>query len=201
MSDDRLFLACAPDAASRLAIRRACDEALAELPGRRVPPSAWHWTLRFLGETSPAARRALEAEIDALPLPPAFPARLGGLGAFPRASRGAVLWLGLAEGDRSMATLAALLDEAAAAAGLGRDPRRFHAHLTLARLRPPADLRPWIRALPALDRPLRVDGFALYRSELRPEGARYQALRRWRLPGARRGTHEDDGRAARTDRG
>lgn len=181
MSGDRLFLACAPDTTSRRAIRAACDEALGEMPGRLVAPSAWHWTLRFLGETSPEARRALEAEIDVLPLPPAFAARLGGLGAFPRASRGAVLWLGLEEGARAMADLAALLDEAAAAAGLGRETRRFHAHLTLARLRAPADLRPWIRALPALDRPLRIDGFALYRSELRPEGARYQALRRWRL--------------------
>lgn len=109
------------------------------IPGRPVPPPNWHITLRFIGPVDEVAYERWLAAMDTTVIPAPFAVTVRGFGAFPRAARATVLWAGV-ESDE-LARLAAAVDDAADAAGLGREERPFHPHLTLARVRPPADVR------------------------------------------------------------
>lgn len=108
------------------------------LPGRPVPPPNWHVTLRFAGQVDAVTYERWLAALDEALLPEPFTATVAGFGAFPKARRATVLWLGVR--GEGLAELAASVDEAAAQAGLGNEERPFRGHLTLARLRPPADV-------------------------------------------------------------
>lgn len=122
----------------------ALDDRLGDLslPGRPVPPPNWHVTLRFIGKVEGVAYQRWLGEMDTAPLPAPFRVTLSGLGAFPRPARATVLWVGV-EGE-PLGDLATVVDEAAGGAGLGHEERPFRPHMTISRVRPPADVRPWI---------------------------------------------------------
>src|SRR6476620_2499895 len=77
------------------------------MPGRPVPPANWHLTLRFLGDTDAARHRVLVDELRAVDAGAAFDLSLAGLGAFPRATRATVLWIGVGDGAAELRALAA----------------------------------------------------------------------------------------------
>ncbi len=156
---------------------------------RPVPVGNFHLTLRFAGEVErPVLERlcaALDAALDRAETPAPFNMRWGGLGAFPKPSRATTAWLGVARGRDGLARLATAAEEAARSAGLPPEERPFHPHLTLARFRPPVDLRPagaGGRDDPAgsssarLGVKIAVTEVALYRSFLGGKPARYQRL-------------------------
>jgi RNA 2',3'-cyclic 3'-phosphodiesterase len=117
---------------------------------RWTGPPAWHLTLAFLGEVSEDTAAALAPRLERaahrhLSLSLCF----AGSGAFPAAGRARVLWTGI-HGDR--AALTALARSVAAGARRAGAPppdegRRFRPHVTLARSREPANVRPLVRAL------------------------------------------------------
>jgi 2'-5' RNA ligase len=143
---------------------------------RWLPDNRWHVTLTFLGEVDEAtvprlragldraARRAARAEL-----------RLEGAGRFGQG----VLWVGVA-GDR--APLTELATRTAAAmrhTGIQVEDRRFHPHLTVARGRPGADLRPWVKALASYaGPPWPMDRVSLVWSKLGPRPT-YTELESW----------------------
>jgi 2'-5' RNA ligase len=92
----------------------------------------WHLTLQFLGpvddvdELTDALRWGLHG------LPPVTLA-LGGAGAFPSASRAAVVWIGLDEGEPELARLADAVQRATEPLGYEPEQRDFSPHLTIAR--------------------------------------------------------------------
>lgn len=133
----RVFAAVVPPPEVRAALVQRLDPL--EIPGRPVPPGNWHLTLRFIGEVEATGYERWLAELDESAWVPPFRVRLGGLDAFPRRAKATVLWVG-AHSD-SLAGLAATVDEAAANAGLGNEERPFRPHLTISRVRPPADVR------------------------------------------------------------
>jgi 2'-5' RNA ligase len=142
------------------------------VPGRRATRDQWHVTLQFLGN---------RAEIDAvgsalanLEVAP-FDVRVGGAGAFPRSSRGTVLWLGVAAGADALATLADAVMRRTEPLGHERETRPYHPHVTLARCRTPTDLRDTVAALG--DGPVgpawRVDAVTVFESRTQRDGAQY----------------------------
>ncbi len=172
---ERLFLAVALDEE----VRRGLDAGLEEirpLPGKPVPPENWHITLRFLGATDEVARDRILAELDQTELPAPFRISFADLGAFPRPGRATVLWLGVDQGSDELATLAAACEEAAQAAGLDAEDRPFHAHLTLARIRPWQDVTPVVEGAGTIARTQTVDRITLYRSLLGGGPARYEIV-------------------------
>ncbi len=173
----RLFLAVFPPAE----VQRAAFGIIASLrrPGDGV---SWvklenlHYTLRFLGEVGEdGARRATEAAAEAAGGSPAFPAVLGGLGAFPSSRRARVIWLGMSEGGEALVTLARDLERALAKRGFAPEGRAFSAHLTLGRVRVPGP--DWTAtlagaAVEALPR-FTVDRLCVVQSQLNPRGSIY----------------------------
>ena len=58
-----------------------------------------------------------------------------------------MLWLGVSEGQELLAQLAPAVGALLEPAGYPPEPRPYHGHLTLARLRTPTDLRPVVAAV------------------------------------------------------
>lgn len=168
------------------AVKGVLREGLGRLR-RDLPPARWvrvdgmHLTLKFLGEQDATVPDALAAAVE-----PAFSALapvevgLGGGGFFPSARRARVAWVGgQAPG---LDAWARAIEAAAEGLGIAREARPFAVHLTLARLE-----RPWgERAVETFQRhvsrwslPLFVAREAVvFRSELKPSGAEYAAVRR-----------------------
>jgi len=151
------------------------------MPGRAVPPANWHLTLRFLGATDAARHRRVAEELGHIDPPPPFDLTVAGLGAFPRAGRAKVLWIGVGGGADELRALAASAEAAAVRAGFAPEPKPFSPHLTLSRLDPPADLRATIERAPAFTGRMRVDAFVLFRSHLGGGPPRYEQLLRFPL--------------------
>ena len=120
-----------------------------DLPGRAVPPEKFHVTLRFVGPADRVGQERIMEALDTADLGPSFPYRIGVLGAFPRPRKATVAWAGLEDDEGRLPVLASVVDEAVASAGFDHEERPFRPHLTLARIRPPRDIRAVVAAPPA----------------------------------------------------
>ncbi|HEX7480219.1 MAG TPA: RNA 2',3'-cyclic phosphodiesterase [Polyangiales bacterium] len=176
----RLFWAVVPP----VEVRHAVAHALAHAPAtvlprglRMVGQDNLHFTLHFLGAVKPETLPALEAagQVAAAAVS-AFELRVGGRGAFPRAERAKVVWLGVEHGAGPLCALAQQITDADVALGFPREPRAFMPHLTLARLKEPAPVRELLHALQVPELCFHVDALSLMRSHFRSEGARYEQL-------------------------
>jgi 2'-5' RNA ligase len=141
-------------------------------------------TVKFMGRTWPRLVEWVgEAVAEAAARVRPFRVSVDGLGVFPGPSRARVLWAGLRDPDGGLTALASALDEALARE-FAPEKRRFTPHLTVARFDPPVTMGDDIEELRATRieaPPVRVGSLVLYRSHLSPRGARYEALRRFRL--------------------
>ncbi len=88
-------------------------------------------------------------------------------------------------GTEPLAKVAAWIDEKAEAAGFVRESRPYSPHLTLGRFGESARRVPALPALPAglAGAVIPVDRFILFRSILRPQGARHEPLAEFPLLG------------------
>jgi 2'-5' RNA ligase len=166
----RAFVAVSlPDAVLDAIAARTANVAM---PGRPTTRDQWHVTLQFLGNRADVD--AVAAALTALDVEGGT-ARLGGAGAFPRPARASVLWVGFVEGAALMQRLADAVMECTEPLGYERETRPYRPHLTLARCRTPADVRPVTAALG--DAPFgpawTIDSLAVYESKTRRDGAQY----------------------------
>jgi 2'-5' RNA ligase len=181
----RLFVALAPDAATRArlagaagALRAALGPAARDL--RFAGPASLHLTLRFLGEVgegrlAAVGRAVRRAASGATPL--ALEVR--GAGALPDPRRPRAVYLGV-EGDLAgLGALAAGLEAALAAAGFPPEPRPWHPHLTVARprgRRRPAGLAEGLAGAAPPAVPWTAREITLFESHLGAGGARHEPL-------------------------
>jgi 2'-5' RNA ligase len=166
----RAFVAVSlPDAVLDAVEERAARVAV---PGRLTTRDQWHLTLQFLGNRADVnAVAAALADLDEA----GGTLRLGGAGAFPRAARGTVLWLGVADGVPVLERLAGAVARLMEPLGHERETRPYRPHVTLARCRAPSDLREAIAALgdEPVGPPWRADAVTVYESSTRRDGAQY----------------------------
>lgn len=154
---------------------------------RAARSEAIHLTVQFLGaveRTRLAELHRALADVAAHGSP--FAAELVGLGAFPRVDAAQVVWVGVRPAE-SVVRLAARVAGALAVLGFARDPRPFHPHVTIGRLKGRGRHRALGDALrSAGDEALGgfgVTAMTLFESFLEPDGARYVALARCALGG------------------
>src|ERR1700741_2033006 len=177
----RLFVGGALTEGGRSELSRYADTTFGgRMPGRAVPPRNWHLTLRFLGATGDDQRARM---IDGLRRIQAdgFDLSFGGLGAFPRAARATVLWVGIDRGADAMKAVAAQVEQVARRAGFPSEEKPFSPHLTLSRINPPEDVRREVAAAKPFGGSMRVDAFSLFRSHLGGGPARYEEVERFEL--------------------
>ncbi len=151
-----------------------------------VSREAMHLTLKFLGEVDPAKAAGIkDALVAACSGRASFPLACRGTGVFPPGSRSPrVLWVGIAAGPE-LGLLQEDIEAACNRLGFERESRPFQPHLTLGRVKGPADLG---RVLAELERS-REEGFGempvrsviFFESRLKPSGAEYAVLEEFPL--------------------
>ena len=140
-----------------------------------------HLTLKFFGNVP-------EDEIDALALAARQVAARGGplqlqvtgAGAFPSPRAPRVVWLGLGGDVLPLTRLFYRLEKAFAALGYLPEGRAFNPHLTLGRVKSPANrdrLAKLLAKMPPVDwPPFTVKELILFQSVLSPQGSKYTPL-------------------------
>ena len=144
-----------------------------------------HLTLKFFGDVEEARIPNLSRAIErAASLARSFELILRGTGAFPPAGMPRVLWLGVVDTSGGLAELQHHTEDECEDVGFARERKRFHPHLTIARLRSPEGAR----ALAALHKSMEfespaftVNEIVLMRSEQAPHGSRYTPLEKIRM--------------------
>ncbi|MBA2503152.1 MAG: RNA 2',3'-cyclic phosphodiesterase [Pyrinomonadaceae bacterium] len=146
-----------------------------------------HVTLKFLGETQAARieNLASAARHVAGEFAP-FELSVLGAGAFPPRGAARVLWLGIEDASGRLARLQRRLEGELTNESFAPDERRFHPHLTLARLQraSPSDAKRLASAHAEAEfanAPFTVNNFVLMQSELGAKGSRYSVLERFKL--------------------
>jgi len=178
------FAVPAPTAVIQEALRAqrelAGDPVLKKL--RWVRREQMHVTLRFIGEVAPEALADWQALTrSTAALVPSGNARLGLVDAFPSKKRSRVIVAHIDDLDGTLQALEKELSAGAVALGLARERRAFAPHLTLGRLRSPCNLQASLDAWRLEPIVFSIRELCLYRSELRPEGARHHIEERARL--------------------
>ncbi len=144
-----------------------------------------HLTLKFLGDIPVASIEQLSAAaaIVASKVAP-FEIVVQGCGAFPPRGQPRVLWIGIDDPSSKLSELKRALEDECASAGFAREPRVFHPHLTIARIRQPQGSRQLAARHKEIGfnrEALNVAELAVIRSELRSEGSRHTVISRHEL--------------------
>lgn len=177
----RLFVAVDFPQETRHRLASILGSQLNAIPGAVVAPENWHITLRFVGSASAAEEDRLVYELSRIPRVEPFAIRLGGFGAFPRAKKASVLWLGVGRGADQLVDLAASVEAGVQAAGFPPEDRPFRPHMTVSRFRPSTDLRALVTDGFDAGVQLPVDAVTLFASILGPGGARYEVVDQFEL--------------------
>jgi 2'-5' RNA ligase len=183
MARIRTFIAVEIPDAIRIQARRLIAK-LGSSPTsvRWVDVNNIHLTLKFLGdvedvEIAGVCQAIASAVRDLEP----FQLDCRGVGAFPDLDRPRTVWIGTQGGDDEMGVLHEAIEKALTPLGFPKEPRRFHPHLTIGRVRRPGqDWKPLSQALRAQADlnlgPLPVDEVVVFSSQLNPSGPEYAAL-------------------------
>jgi 2'-5' RNA ligase len=147
-----------------------------QAPGVRwVRPDLMHLTLAFLGEVEPSFIEAAKPELArAAAAGHSFNSRLSGVGAFPNPRRARVVWLGMEPRD-DLVALQRETVKALVRVGFVPEARPFSPHLTIGRLREPADVSALTDVRFESER-FDINRLMFFRSVLRPEGPAYTEL-------------------------
>jgi 2'-5' RNA ligase len=147
-----------------------------------VQPHNIHVTLKFLGEIDEQKLEEITAILqDTVKEEACFTASLSCLGAFPRMTSPRVIWVGIDKGKDELTRIAKELEEKISRMGLPPEDRPFASHVTLGRVRSPANVHRLVKTLagmtgqPAQEFP--VTKITLFKSTLTPTGPVYEALK------------------------
>jgi 2'-5' RNA ligase len=161
--------------------------AAAQELARALPPSAglrWsrkvenlHITVKFLGPVDEARLAALGSELaQALAPVPRFRLELRRIGAFPAARKASVVWAGVDDVQRGLATVAEVVEGVGERLGFVREQRTFTGHVTVGRSkgRDGVDARAALEAFAGRDfGGTTVEEVHVYESRLGGEGSTY----------------------------
>lgn len=173
MAVHRLFVAIRPPAPIRA---RLCA-AMGGISGARwQTDDQLHLTLRFIGEVDRHLADDVHAALGSVHHP-RFALALNGIGHFDRRGRPEAVWAGVAPHE-PLQRLHNKVDQALARIGIAPEQRAYLPHITLARLKrgsgPVGNLLEQSGGLTSA--PFEVDRFALFESNLTPDGAVYSTV-------------------------
>ena len=184
----RVFCAIELPEATRVRLMEHIANLRTQLPEARASwsrESNIHLTLKFIGEMSRGLISKFESAISKAVADSArFPLLLSGNGVFPNRRDPRVIWIGITDPFRALARLQSRLETESEKEGFPKEKRRFHPHLTLARLRHHEGARELAQAHEALTFPAEeivVNDLVLIRSELSSSGSTYTTISRHAL--------------------
>ena len=194
-STTRTFIAVAVPEAQGQKLTRLQTLLAPDLPGVRwSETSPFHMTLAFLGDVADTdLNDVCRAVASAAEAAEPFDLRLEGLGAFPHPARPRVVWVGATgPGLVPLETLQKEIANAVRGVGHPPDDDRFHAHVTLGRLKPGRGPSPDMNPLVKHYRTWSAGSFhvaeaVVFASTLTPDGPIYAPLGRAPLRGGKPG--------------
>lgn len=145
-----------------------------------IPGTHWqtdgqlHLTLRFIGEVDGALGNDIVTALGAIDAP-SFDVEITGVGIFGSLKRSHTLWAGI-RADAALDHLQEKVESALVRTGLKPETRKFHPHITIARLNNPARhrLQDFLQAHDGLAvPPFPVDHFTLFSSFVTHKGSIY----------------------------
>lgn len=140
-----------------------------------------HLTLKFFGEVEPARIEnglTLAIERAAQSIAP-FDLAVEDTGVFPSRGLPKILWLGITDASHALAHLQQQLETECAHENFPREARRFHPHLTIARMRTPVGARELAEAHTKMQfeaATFNISKIVLVRSEMEARGSRYTII-------------------------
>lgn len=151
---------------------------------RWVDPDLYHLTVKFLGEVTQHDIEQIKRVVENLARDgSSFETHVGEFGVFPNTRRPRVLWVGLQEPTGAMRSLQRKIEDHLEPLGFEKERRKFHPHITVARVRRGASRNDLRRLSAALERfslaqlaAVHTDQIHLVQSELTPEGPIYSRL-------------------------
>ncbi|WP_024822948.1 RNA 2',3'-cyclic phosphodiesterase [Aminobacterium mobile] len=153
-----------------------------------VAPSGLHVTLKFCGELQEDQLQLFSSSLKkslAQAVTKPFQIRLGSIGGFPSLRSPRVLWVGVSEGAPVLEELKNIVETSGFSAGLEKEERPFHPHLTLARIRygkgVPQELEERLKKIDFSGLRWEAHQMILMQSQLRPEGPFYTPLETYSL--------------------
>lgn len=151
-------------------------------------PDNLHLTFRFLGDVKENDLDELFDTVgDAVASLTPFALEVKGVGAFPNWRHPRVVWAGGGEGADDAVALAEAVEDACAELGYERERRPFRPHLTLGRVKLPADGYGLRDAVAGLEEKhfgyIDIDSVEVFMSTLRRTGPVYSPMARLRLGG------------------
>ena len=175
MSSRRLFVALPlPEQ-----VKERLLDTMEGLPGARWQDADnLHITLRFIGEVDRHTHRDIASALGDVTVRP-FPIEIAGVGHFGE-KRARAIWARVVP-SYELTDLQHRVENACRRAGLPAETRKFIPHVTVARLNASSGpIGDWLAANGALScRPWPVEGFALFESDLTPNGAIYTEISRF----------------------
>ena len=151
-----------------------------------VRPESIHITLKFLGNISEDDIDKIDRVLaEQIAEEPAFEVTIRGTGGFPNLRRPRVLWSGIDDPDKRLKSLAKIVDRNLAKAGFPREKRAYSPHLTLGRVKTYKYIEDINKRMEAEKEfeggVVEVSEVFLMRSQLKPSGAIYSALKSFPL--------------------
>jgi 2'-5' RNA ligase len=140
-----------------------------------------HLTLRFIGEVDRHLAGDILAALGGIHHP-RFELALNGIGTFDRRGQPDTVWAGVAP-HAPLKALHKKVDQAIARVGVAPDERAYLPHITLARLKRDSGTVGNLleQSGGVASAPFTVDHFALFESNLTPDGAVYTIVERYPL--------------------
>jgi RNA 2',3'-cyclic 3'-phosphodiesterase len=136
-----------------------------------------HLTLKFLGDVKPEILTQLGKELGNIKVRP-FEMKIYGAGAFPNVFFPKVIWAGIEE-NNGLNELFENIESAAFQCGFAGEERKFHPHITIARVNGNAakELTDFLKVNKNRDMGVSKAGeLTLYQSQLTPDGPVYTRL-------------------------
>lgn len=141
-----------------------------------------HLTLKFLGDVpEEQIPRVCRTVAEAASACKQFQLQFRGAVAFPDARRPHTLWIGVGEGEAEVRRLQKAIDRALRKIRFPKEPRRYHPHLTIGRIRGPdsGNLKELLQESSEFDAAtVRIDEVVVFASSLGPGGSTYTVLGR-----------------------
>ena len=160
------------------------DEQQKDMPIKWVNVENMHITLKFLGDIDEKQQADVSHAVEQITHQhEVFALNLKDIGCFPNPKYPRVLWVGVENGREALCALAREID--GQLAGLGFEPeKRFHPHLTIARMRKPCVVDHILKRRLVTDT-FEATAVVLFQSTLTPHGPIYKALERCALRGVK----------------
>lgn len=145
------------------------------------PDDKLHATLKFLGNTDEKLLPEIVYYIEGVGRESAcLSLKYAGVGCFPNRRAPRVIWVGTEDLKGSLNPLQQEIEAALLPLGFEREDRKFHAHVTLGRVKSEKRIQSLLRMMESTtfeSQPVEIREVALIKSELKPNGSVYTTLK------------------------